>query len=150
MKKKTDLALKSTATAKAKVSKSFQLLNYYNTETTRKRRQDVCDSLGSAFKPYGSEAVPPSEYLFNEDSMKKMKKELNAVKPKVEFSKNGLSSTKSRRSSGQGQGKNYPKTQSSGSSGNYSGNNNSHGQTGGSSNAPKKTYPQRRGRGAKH
>ena len=151
VKKKTDIALKSTATAKAKVSKSFQLLNYYNTEATRKRRQDVCESLGSAFKPHALEVVPPSEYLFNEDIMKKMKKELNAIKPKsVEASKNGLSSTKSRRCSGQGQGKNYPKTHSSGSSGNYSGNNNSHGQAGGSSNAPKKTYPQRRGRGGKH
>ena len=148
IKKKNEIALQSTSKAKSKVSKSFQLLNYYCTETTRKRRQDICDALGSAFKPYGLEAVPPTEFLFTEEAMKKMKKELTTVKPKVEASKNGYSSTKSRRSGGQGQGKNYHKPHSSNNSGNYNNNNNNNygqGNNGGNNNnGTKKTYPSRR------
>jgi hypothetical protein len=157
LKKKNDLALQSTKNSKTKVSKSFQLLNYNWTETTRKRRQDVCEALGSAFKPYGLESEPPSEHLFTESAITKMKSELKAIKPKVDGkAKNGHSSTQSRRSSNNTSGKNnnyppsnnYQKT-SSNNSGNY--NNNNPGQqrskgNGGGSNTKKSYGTRSRGR----
>ena len=51
IKSKNVIALEGIKTGKAKITKILQLLNYYNTEATRKRRQDICDSFGSAFKP---------------------------------------------------------------------------------------------------
>ena len=99
VKSKNDLATTTIASAKTHVSKSFRMLNYYCTEATRKRRQDVCDALGSAFKPYGLETTPPDKHLFDEDQLKRMKSEIKAIKPKAEASKNLNGSTKSRRSS---------------------------------------------------
>ena len=99
VKSKNDLATTTIASAKTHVSKSFRMLNYYCTEATRKRRQDVCDALGSAFKPYGLETTPPDKHLFDEDQLKRMKSEIKAIKPKAETSKNLNGSTKSRRSS---------------------------------------------------
>ena len=145
-KKQNEAALASTKTAKSKVSKSFQLLNYNCTETTRKRRQDICGELGSALKPFGLETTAPKEHLFDEDAMKRMKSELKAIKPKVEKPKNVPSSTQSRRSGNHTQGKNnnYHKNPSSNSSGNY--NNNNSGQHNSGNNANTKKYPQRNGR----
>lgn len=143
VKRKNELALACTQTAKTKVSKSFQLLNYNCTETTRKRRQDVCGELGSALKPFGLETTAPKEHLFDEDAMKRMKSELKAIKPKVEKPKNAPSSTQSRRSSTQGNKNNqHHKNTSSNSSGNYSNNSN----TQHNSAYTTKKYPSRSGK----
>ena len=147
IKTKNGLAATGVGNVKTSVSKSFQLLNYYCTETTRKRRQDVCESLGSAFKPYGLEAQPPDENLFNEDAMKRMKSELKAIKPKVDLSKNGPSSAKTRRSTGP-QGKTtsaystYQKNTSGSNSNGYKGNNSNYNS--GNNNGGNKKYPQRK------
>ena len=142
VKRKNELALACTQTAKTKVSKSFQLLNYNCTETTRKRRQDVCGELGSALKPFGLETTAPKEHLFDEDAMKRMKSELKAIKPKVEKPKNAPSSTQSRRSSTQGKNNQHHKNTSSNSSGNYSNNSN----TQHNSAYTTKKYPSRSGK----
>ena len=83
IKTKNEVALTSVNTSKSKASKVFQLLNYNCTETTRKRRQDICNDLGTAFKPYGLETAPPTETLFDEDQMKRMKSDLKNIKPKA-------------------------------------------------------------------
>ena len=142
VKRKNELALACTQTAKTKVSKSFQLLNYNCTETTRKRRQDVCGELGSALKPFGLETTAPKEHLFDEDAMKRMKSELKAIKPKVEKPKNAPSSTQSRRSSTQGKNNQHHKNTSSNSSGNYSNNSNTQHNSGYTT----KKYPSRNGK----
>ena len=147
IKGKNEIALQGIVTGKAKVTKSFQLLNYYNTEATRKRKQDICDSLGSAFKPYGLETVAPTKELFDEEQMKRMKSELKAIKPKVELPKNGASSTKSRRSGSQNQGKNsnHHKSSSGNSYSNYNNNQNNYNGGNSSGSGQKKQYPKRKG-----
>ena len=86
------------------------LLNYNFTETTRKRKTDICNALGSAFKPHINESTVTGENLFDDETMKNMKTELKKinVKPLVKASpaKNGSSFGKSPRSHQQYQGNN--------------------------------------------
>ena len=144
----------NVVTSRAKIHKSFTLLNYSFTETTRKRKQDVTTQMGLAFKPFGIEVTPPSEYLFDEDTMKRMKPFLKDLKPRAKYeTKNESSFTKTRRSGGfQGnqnnfqknfQNKNFSGNNSRGSNNNnnngnknYNSNNNNHGG--------KKQYPSRK------
>ena len=139
IKAKNETALTSINSSKSKVSKVFQLLNYNCTETTRKRRQDICYDLGSAFKPYGLENVPPTENLFDEDQMKRMKSDLKNIKPKAkdqqQTSKNGSGFAKSRRGSNQHEGK-------TNRSGNNSNNHRNQGNYKGK-NSNTKEYPKR-------
>ena len=139
IKAKNETALTSINSSKSKVSKVFQLLNYNCTETTRKRRQDICYDLGSAFKPYGLENVPPTENLFDEEQMKRMKSDLKNIKPKAkdqqQSSKNGSGFAKSRRGSNQHEGK-------TNRSGNNSNNHRNQGNYKGK-NSNTKEYPKR-------
>lgn len=97
IKNKNEASTKALASAKKQVNKSYQVLNYMFTETNRKRRQDVCTSLGANFKPYGSEIMVHGEDLFDKDVMAKMSKELSKVTPKQNVSKNSSTPSKARR-----------------------------------------------------
>ena len=90
------------AALRGKLNKSVMLLNYNFTETTRKRKTDICNALGSAFKPHINESTATGENLFDDETMKNMKTELKKinVKPLVKASpaKNGSSFGKAPRS----------------------------------------------------
>ena len=81
------------------LQKSIAILNYSFTETTRKRKYDATTALGKQFKPF-AQGESSKEFLFDEDTMKKMKSELKALKPKgADFgSKNGQSFGRTQRS----------------------------------------------------
>ena len=81
------------------LQKSIAILNYSFTETTRKRKYDATTALGKQFKPF-AQGESSEEFLFDEATMKKMKSELKALKPKgADFgSKNGQSFGKTQRS----------------------------------------------------
>ena len=70
------------------MQKSVRVLAYSFTQTTRKRKQDVCQDLGRGFNPYAQNTKTSEEYLFDEDTMKMMKNELNAIKPKQQYNDN--------------------------------------------------------------
>ena len=79
--------------------KSLILQNCAFSENLKKRKGDVCSTLGSDFAAYKS-SKSSDEWLFDEDSMKKMKSSLKAVSErKKHFSKNYTSSHKTHRSS---------------------------------------------------
>ena len=121
---KNEASMKALASAKKQVNKSYQVLNYMFTETNRKRRQDVCTSLGANFKPYGSEIMVHGEDLFDKDVMAKMSKELNKVAPKQSGSKNSSTPSKARRGGHHNQGNRKNNNQTGGrnwsASNNYS------------------------------
>ena len=140
-------------TTRTKINKSFTLLNYSFTETTRKRKQDITNQMGSTFKPFGVEVTPPSEYLFDEDTMKRMKPFLKDLKPRTKYeSKNESSFTKPRRSGGyQGNQNNYQNNYQNKNSGNNSRNSNSNNNSGNknfnsNNNSNRGKYTLRRGR----
>ena len=112
-----------------RIQQSVRVLAYDFTSTTKKRKLDACGALGSAFNPYAQDTKTAEDHLFTEETMKMMKTELNAIKPKSKGfnkdsnpsgdSKNGGYSGKTQRS-GQTQG--YKKVFSN--SGNSNNNNN--------------------------
>ena len=95
------LALKGVKEVMPLLQHSIKVLNYNVTETTRKRRYDVCSALGNQFKSFAGEQDAQSEHLFHEDAMKRMKSELKKLPVKggkVSYPKNGSGFGKSSRS----------------------------------------------------
>ena len=85
----------------------YNALNYFLTDSNRKRRYAVCATLGAAFSTFAGMKQPrndDSEFLFDDDVTKKMKKELLKlpVSGSSRFSKNGSSFKKTNRSSHNG------------------------------------------------
>ena len=80
---------------------SILMLNYNFTETTRRRKFDVCQALGAQFRPYAT-SDDSGEYLFGIETLKLMKSELKKVGVKAKKSdqtKNYQASGKTHRSS---------------------------------------------------
>ena len=127
-----------------KLQQSVKVLAYDFTATTKKRKLDVCAALGSAFNPYSQDTKTAEEYLFNDETMKMMKTELNAIKPRntkgkdttTSDSKNANYPGKSPRG-GQNQGY-TPKKNYNSNSGNYSNSSNKNHQKSGKFNKGKK------------
>ena len=67
------------------------MLNYNFTETTRKRKYDVCNALGPQFRPYAT-ADDTGEYLFGLETQKMMKSELKKIPAKSKKTDNFTSS----------------------------------------------------------
>ena len=84
------------------LQKSIRMLNYSYSETTRKRKYDVCGSLGDQFKPF-AQGESSADNLFSEETLKAMKSELKNVKVKrtstntTQASKNSYSLPKTSR-----------------------------------------------------
>ena len=79
---------------------SVLMLNYNFTETTRRRKYDVCQALGAQFRPYAT-SEDTGEFLFGVETQKLMKSELKKVSVKAKKSdqtKNSLASGKTHRS----------------------------------------------------
>ena len=118
------------------IQKSVRVLGYSFTQMTRKRKSDVCQDLGRSFNVYAHETKTGDEYLFDEDVMKAMKNELNAIKPKQKKGdmnsynnsgytpKNGNYPLKSQRGGYQGYSTKPKQGNYSGNSNNNYGNNN--------------------------
>ena len=84
--------LKEITEINKQVQKSICVLNYSFTETTRKRKYDLCAALGNQFKPF-AQGPSSADQLFDEETMKKMKSELKQVKAKgADFSAKNFSS----------------------------------------------------------
>ena len=58
--------------------KSLQLNNTMFTEIQRKRKSDICQSLGKNFKPY-AKSDSSQDYLFDEKTMKRMNQDLKTI-----------------------------------------------------------------------
>lgn len=106
--------------------KSLILQNCAFSEGLKKRKGDICNTLGNEFAAYkGSKST--EEWLFDEDAVKKMKSSLKAVSEKRKYhsSKNSSSSHKSHRSSFQkGSNNNNSKYRKSYQNNNYNNNKN--------------------------
>ena len=87
----------------------YKLLNYHLTDCVRKRKYSVCSSLGRVFTSFAGLKEPRTDesetkdFLFSEDTMKKMKSDLKKLP--VQASKNVRGTGKSTR--GHHQGSNY-------------------------------------------
>ena len=131
-----------------KLQQSVKVLAYDYTAATKKRKQDITNALGAAFNPYSQDTKTSEEFLFNEETMKMMKNELNQIKPKAKGynkdftteSKNSNYPGKSPRG-GHNQG-GYTKKTFNSNSGNYNNYNNK--------NQPKSNNGNRFNRGKKH
>ena len=77
----------STNDIRRRIQKSVSVLAFAFTQTTKKRKQDVCWALGKEFSAYAQDTRTGEEELFPEDDIKAMKNELKAVKPKGQFQK---------------------------------------------------------------
>ena len=89
--------------ADSQMQQSYKLINYFLTDCVRKRKYSVCSSLGKVFSSYaGIKEVRPegSEFLFVDDTIKKMKSDLKTVQ--LQASKNARGSGKSSRGHFQG------------------------------------------------
>ena len=109
------------------LTQSLMMSNYYFTELTRKRRYDVCSSLGAEFKAFASGGKSSTEYLFDDNTYKKMKTELKNVKVRGKKSYNDSYSSNSNSNiqSKNFQGSRKPSgSQSGNSNGKWSGNQN--------------------------
>ena len=108
---------------------SVLMLNYNFTETTRKRKFDICSALGPSFRPYAS-AEDTGEYLFGVETQKAMKSELKKVNVKAtrDFrnSKNFQASGKAPRSFQSGGFRFNNRNSNGGNRGNHHNNNNHH------------------------
>ena len=82
------------------VMQSLRILNYNFTESTRKRKYDVCGSLGEQFKAF-AQSKSSSEFLFDDEASKRMKSELKLLKVKGGGKKKAYGNN-------QQQSKNYP------------------------------------------
>ena len=94
---------------------SLKVLNHTFSEGLRKRKSDVCTSLGRQFKPFATSGST-EELLFDDDAMRKMKSDLKLLRTKTSekkfgsggfvhtASKNFQNSYKSQRSFQQGRG----------------------------------------------
>ena len=58
--------------------KSLRLNNTMFTEIQRKRKSDICQSLGKNFKPY-AKSDSSEDYLFDEKTMKRMNQDLKTI-----------------------------------------------------------------------
>ena len=86
----------------------YKVLNYHLTDCARKRKYSVCSSLGKTFSTFAAIKEPKTDtgdFLFNEDTMKKMKSDLK--KMPVQGSKNGRGFLKTSRSYHQEGNRNY-------------------------------------------
>jgi hypothetical protein len=95
-------AYESTNEVRLRMQKSVSVLAYVFTQTTKKRKQDICWALGKEFSAYAQDTKTGEEDLFPEDAIKAMKAELKAVKPKGQkesstYSKNSTSFGKTHR-----------------------------------------------------
>ena len=59
--------------------KSLRLNNTMFTEIQRKRKSDICQSLGKNFKPY-AKSDSSEDYLFDEKTMKRMNQDLKTIR----------------------------------------------------------------------
>ena len=78
-KSKNQEALKAIKDTSPMLQKLLKVLNYTFSEGMRKRKSDVCTSLGSQFKPFIG-AKSSEDMLFEDDALKKMKSELKLLK----------------------------------------------------------------------
>ena len=135
---------------------SVLMLNYNFTEITRKRKFDICQALGPAFRPYAF-AEDTGEFLFGLETQKAMKSELKKVqvKGRKDFtpSKNFQASGKAPRSFQSGGSRfnnNYNNNNNNNynrNSGNRNHNQNSHNNNYNSHNNNGNRFQQSRGRG---
>ena len=89
--------------ADSSIQQCYKLLNYHLTDSVRKRKYSVCSSLGKVFSSFaGIKEVKTeeNEFLFSEDTMKKMKSDLKKIQ--VHGSKNVRGSGKTSRGHFQG------------------------------------------------
>ena len=68
------------------IQKSVQVLNYSYTDTMRKRKSDVCNALGDQFRPFAT-STSSKDFLFDNESIKKMKSELKLLKTRSRTNK---------------------------------------------------------------
>ena len=123
------LALKGVKEVMPLLQQSIKVLNYNVTETTRKRRYDVCAALGNQFKSFAGEREEPSENLFHDDTMKRMKSELKKLPVKggkAPYPKNGSGFGKSSRSYQSSGGNSYRNSYRKNTNNNQNNNNNNH------------------------
>ena len=99
IKKHTKEAHDTMSTTSTKLQQSVKVLAYDYTAATRKRKQDVTGALGTAFNPYSQDTKTSEDNLFDNDTMKMMKNELNQVK---------LKSTGTEFNSAESKNSNYP------------------------------------------
>ena len=131
---------------------SVLMLNYNFTEITRKRKFDICQALGPAFRPYAF-AEDTGEFLFGLETQKAMKSELKKVqvKGRKDFTpKNFSASGKAPRSYQSGGGRfnnNNNNNNYNRNSGNRNHNQNSHNNNYNSHNNNSNRFQQSRGRG---
>ena len=99
------------------LQQSLKVLNSSFSETLRKRKQDVCTSLGAQFKPF-AKSESSADMLFDDDTVKKIKSDLKQLRttsktskkftsPSYNYSKNYQSSVKTHGSYSQGYRSNY-------------------------------------------
>ena len=67
---------------------SLKVLNHTFSEGLRKRRADICSSLGRQFKPFAV-STSTEDLLFDDDSMKEMKSELKVLRTRTSEKKFG-------------------------------------------------------------
>ena len=99
------------------LTSSLLVSNYAFTETTRKRKYDVCAALGPQFRPH-VKVEDTGEFLFGLDTQKAMKSELKTIRAK---GANNSFVSKNFRGSGKS-----PRSFNSGNRGGYRGSNNHH------------------------
>ena len=68
------------------IQKSVKVLNYSYTNTMRKRKSDVCNALGDQFRPFAT-STSSEDFLFDNESIKKMKSELKLLKTRSRTNK---------------------------------------------------------------
>ena len=114
----------------SKLQQSVKVLAYDYTAATKKRKQDITGALGASFNPYSQDTKTSEDFLFDEDTMKMMKNELNSIKPKtkgkdfVSESKNSNYPGKSPRGGQNNSGYSTVRKTSNNNSGNYNNYNN--------------------------
>ena len=118
------------------IQKSIRVLGYSFTQMIQSRKSDICQDLGRSFNVYTHDTKTGEDYIFDEDVMKTMKNELNAIKPKQKkgdapgsfMPKNGNYPVKSQRGGYQQGYSTKPKqgSFSGNSNNNYSSNNNNY------------------------
>ena len=144
IKKHTKEAHQLMVDTSTKLQQSVRVLAYDFTATTKKRKLDVCSALGTAFNPYSQDTKTAEEYLFNEETMKMMKNELNQIKPKNIKGKDTTTGSDSKnanypgKSPRGGQNQGYTKKNYNSNSGNYNNSNNKNQQKSGKFNKGKR------------
>ena len=132
---------------------SVLMLNYNFTETTRRRKFDVCQALGAQFRPYAT-SDDTGEYLFGVETQKLMKSELKKVSvkaKKTDQAKNSPASGKAHRSFQGGANRFTPYKNSNYSQNNRGSNQNHYNNNSNNyNNNQNRNQPRRAGRGKKY